>query len=103
MDGRGRWIDNRMIERLWRSLKYECVYLRAFETGSEAKKEIGFILFTLLAGQNTGTTSATQSVRHQHSAITHWDGFRGGAFQQRARSIDFRYHDTINLAITRNN
>ncbi len=37
MDGRGRWIDNRMIERLWRSLKYECVYIRAFETGSEAK------------------------------------------------------------------
>ena len=25
MDGRGRWIDNRMIKRLWRSLKYECV------------------------------------------------------------------------------
>jgi len=40
MDGRGRWIDNRMIERLWRSLKYECVYLRAFETGSEALREI---------------------------------------------------------------
>ena len=33
----GRWIDNRMIERLWRSLKYECVYLNAFETGSEAR------------------------------------------------------------------
>ena len=41
MDGRGRWIDNRMIERLWRSLKYECVYLNAFETGSEARAEIG--------------------------------------------------------------
>ena len=41
IDGKGRWIDNRMIERLWRSLKYECVYLRAFETGSEAKMEIG--------------------------------------------------------------
>ena len=27
MDGRGRWIDNRFIERLWRSLKYESVYL----------------------------------------------------------------------------
>jgi putative transposase len=40
MDGRGRWIDNRMIERLWRSLKYECVYIRAFETGKEAKAEI---------------------------------------------------------------
>ena len=37
MDGRGRWIDNRMIERLWRSLKYECVYLNAFETGSELR------------------------------------------------------------------
>jgi putative transposase len=41
MDGRGRWIDNRMIERLWRSLKYECVYLNAFETGSEARNGIG--------------------------------------------------------------
>jgi putative transposase len=38
MDGKGRWIDNRMIERLWRSLKYECVYLRAFETGSQARE-----------------------------------------------------------------
>jgi len=35
MDGRGRWMDNVFIERLWRSLKYECVYLNAFETGSE--------------------------------------------------------------------
>lgn len=41
MDGKGRWIDNRMIERLWRSLKYECVYLRAFETGSQARHGIG--------------------------------------------------------------
>ena len=41
MDGKGRWIDNRMIERLWRSLKYECVYLHAFETGSQAKTGIG--------------------------------------------------------------
>jgi putative transposase len=37
MDGKGRWIDNVMIERLWRSLKYECVYLHAFETGSEIR------------------------------------------------------------------
>jgi putative transposase len=32
MDGRGRWMDNVFIERLWRSLKYECVFLNAFET-----------------------------------------------------------------------
>ncbi|MCI0754814.1 IS3 family transposase [Teichococcus vastitatis] len=37
MDGRGRWMDNVFIERLWRSLKYECVYLHAFETGSEMR------------------------------------------------------------------
>ena len=37
MDGRGRWLDNVFIERLWRSLKYECVYLHAFETGSELR------------------------------------------------------------------
>ncbi len=37
MDGRGRWMDNVFIERLWCSLKYECVYLHAFETGSELR------------------------------------------------------------------
>jgi putative transposase len=37
MNGRGRWMDNVFIERLWRSLKYECVYLHAFETGAELR------------------------------------------------------------------
>jgi putative transposase len=37
MDGRGRWLDNVFIERLWRSMKYECIYLHAFETGSELR------------------------------------------------------------------
>ena len=37
MDGKGRFLDNIFIERLWRSLKYECVYLHARETGSEAR------------------------------------------------------------------
>jgi putative transposase len=41
MDGRGRWMDNVLIERLWRSLKYECVFLSAFDTGSEARSRIG--------------------------------------------------------------
>jgi putative transposase len=40
MDGRGRWMDNVFIERLWRSLKYECIYLHAFETGSEVRAGI---------------------------------------------------------------
>ena len=41
MDGKGRCLDNIFIERLWRSLKYECVYLLAFDTGSEARAGIG--------------------------------------------------------------
>ena len=41
MDGKGAWRDNRMIERLWRSLKYECVDLNAFQTGSEMRAGIG--------------------------------------------------------------
>ncbi len=38
MDGKGRWMDNIFIERLWRTLKYECIYLHAFETGSETRQ-----------------------------------------------------------------
>jgi putative transposase len=37
MDGKGRWMDNVFIERLWRSLKYECVYLNNFENGQQVK------------------------------------------------------------------
>jgi len=40
MDGKGRFLDNIFIERLWRSMKYECVYLHAWENGSEAKAGI---------------------------------------------------------------
>ena len=41
MDGKGSWVDNVFIERLWRSLKYECIYLNAFDSFKEAKAGIG--------------------------------------------------------------
>lgn len=41
MDGKGRCLDNIFIERLWRSLKYEEVYLKAYENGAEAREGIG--------------------------------------------------------------
>jgi len=41
MDGKGRWMDNVFIERLWRSLKYEEVYLKAYDTVTQAKQSIG--------------------------------------------------------------
>jgi putative transposase len=41
MDGRGRWLDNVFVERLWRSLKYEEVHLKAYADGREARAGIG--------------------------------------------------------------
>jgi putative transposase len=41
MDGRGAWRDNVFVERLWRSVKYEEVYLRAYDTVAEARRLIG--------------------------------------------------------------
>lgn len=41
MDGRGAWRDNVVVERLWRSVKYEEVYLKAYGTASEARAGVG--------------------------------------------------------------
>ena len=41
MDGKGAWRDNVFVERLWRSVKYEEVYLRAYDSVSEARTSIG--------------------------------------------------------------
>ncbi len=57
-------MDNVMIERLWRSLKYECVYLQAFETGTEARVGVG----SRIDYYNT---------RRPHSALVSWTNARG--------------------------
>ena len=41
MDGKGAWRDNVFVERLWRTVKYEHVYLHAYESTGEAKSKIG--------------------------------------------------------------
>ncbi len=41
MDGKDRWVDNVFVERLWRSVKYEDVYLKAYETPRQAESEMG--------------------------------------------------------------
>ena len=58
MDGRGRWMDNVFIERLWRSLKHEDIYMKGYADGREAKAEIG----QWFAFYNT---------RHPHQALCH--------------------------------
>jgi len=41
MDGKGRWMDNVFVERLWKSVKYEEVYLKAYGSIAEARRELG--------------------------------------------------------------
>ena len=44
MDGKGRYLDNIFVERLWRSIKYEEVYLKAYQTVAEARVGINVYL-----------------------------------------------------------
>jgi putative transposase len=41
MDGKGAWRDNVFVERLWRTIKYEEVYLRAYESVPEVRASLG--------------------------------------------------------------
>lgn len=51
MDGKGAWRDNVFVERLWRSVKYEEVYLRAYDSVGEARQSIGrYLDFTMAEG-----------------------------------------------------
>jgi putative transposase len=51
MDGRGAWRDNVFVERLWRTIKYEEIYLRAYDSVSEARASIGRYLTFYNAGR----------------------------------------------------
>jgi putative transposase len=60
MDGRGRWMDNVFIERLWRSVKYEEVYLKAYEDLAEARRELGaYFEFYNLRREHQGLAERT--------------------------------------------
>lgn len=73
MDGRGAWRDNVVVERLWRSVKYEEVYLRAYATVSEARASIGRYL-------------SFYNARRPHSSLG-------------ARTPDHAYFDNVPLAM----
>lgn len=71
MGGRGRRMDNVMIERLWRSLQYECVYPDAFETGSEARAGIGkWIAFCNTARPHSPLGGRTPLEAHEGPGLT---------------------------------
>lgn len=72
MDGRGRWLDNVFIERLWRSVKCECVYLHAFETASDLRSGL------------TGWVGLYHA-RRPHSALARFDNQPGISLGKAAR------------------
>ena len=51
MDGRGAWRDNVFVERLWRSVKYERVYLKAYDSVSAARADIAHYMGWYNAGR----------------------------------------------------
>jgi putative transposase len=65
MDGRGSWRDNVFVERLWRSIKYEEVYLRAYDTVSEARASIGRYL-TFYNGRRPHSSLDRQTPDHAY-------------------------------------
>jgi putative transposase len=70
MDGRGRWMDNVFIERLGRSLKYECAYLHAFESGSDARAGIGrWIDFYNRIRPHTALGGITPDMCHEYNLL----------------------------------
>ena len=59
MDGRGRCLDNVFIERLWRSLKYEAVYLRDLKDGFETQRVMGPLKSRWRSGGRRAGTAAS--------------------------------------------
>jgi len=85
MDGRGRWMDNVFIERLWRSLKYKCVYLHAFETGSELRAGPGrWIIYYNHQRPHSGLTGRTPAEAYgrigasDHGGMPPWSDDQNG-------------------------
>ncbi len=83
MDGRGRWIDNVFIERLWRSLKYEEVYLKGYADGREARTGIG----AWFAFYNTRRPPQALAIR---TPMAVWDAGVTGALGEKAVDMTLR-------------
>jgi putative transposase len=74
MDGRGRWLDNVFIERLWRSLKYEAVYLHEIADGFAARRVIGeWLAFYDAARPHSALDGRTQAKAYETGLVDMMD------------------------------
>lgn len=102
MDGRGRWIDNVFIERLWRSLKYECIYLNAFETGSEARVGRQMKLPPALPCPECYRLNALPQGRcYRERSISWGGGWRGGLAWRHGTNWWLRWRPGMRAAVGR--
>ena len=71
MDGKGRWVDNVFVERLWRSVKYEEVYLKAYTSLIEAKQELAkyFMFFNEVRPHQTLANQTPDAVYYGGLAL----------------------------------
>jgi hypothetical protein len=73
MDGTGRWIDNVFIERLWRTVKYENIYLHAYRDGAEARQQLSsFFAFYNGRRLHQRSTTARQTKCISPLAVVRW-------------------------------
>ena len=69
MDGKGRWADNVFVERLWRSVKYEEVYLKAYDSVDDAKSSLGtYFDFYNTERRHQGLAGATPDEMYNQTA-----------------------------------
>ena len=63
MDGKGAWRDNVFVERLWRSVKYEEIYLRAYDTVAEARESLAGISASTIAADHIRALTGKHPIR----------------------------------------
>jgi putative transposase len=85
MDGRGRWLDNVFIERLWRSLKYEEVYLKGYADGREARAGI--------APGSVFTRTSSSPSAHGRTPMAVWREGVNGTLANNAVDMTLRLDD----------
>ena len=82
MDGKGRWVDNVFVERLWRSVKYEDVYLKAYDSMVAAKASPGrYFAFYNTERRHQSLDRRTPDSVYYESAASDGGLTRGGTYR----------------------
>lgn len=70
MDGKARWMDNAFVKRLWRSVKYEEVYLKDYDSIQAARKSLGryFTFYNMKRRHQSPDRRIPDSACYQHAA-----------------------------------